>query len=406
MNFSALAARPLTYLATVLAVSTTALFAPGAHAKDARGETKEWAILVFMNGHNNLDSFTTMNLKEIEKIGSTASTHVVVQWASAAAATTKRLYMEKSTDPSNVTSTVVQDLPRVDMGDYKQLVEFVRWAKENYPAKHYMIDVWDHGNGWKAADTSTIFRDLSYDDSSGNHITTEQLGLAMNDIKGVLGKNVDVFGTDACLMAMLEVAGEMQGTVDYYIGSQDLEPGAGWPYDGILNSFEASADKSPAALSRIVSDEYVKSYQAGTHGSGTATYSAWDMSKFANVEKAVGALATSFAGLDANATSAARTAIGQSANFYFSDYVDLGDVLKQTMLTNTSVDTAAVAAAKAALGEFVVHNADTADRSASTGVSVWIPTSKYSYSTLATRYSGLQFAKATGWDKALAHIAQ
>ena len=43
---------------------------------------------------------------------------------------------------------VLEKLPPVDMGDYRQVVNFVRWAKVNYPAKRYMLIIENHGDGW------------------------------------------------------------------------------------------------------------------------------------------------------------------------------------------------------------------------------------------------------------------
>ena len=52
-------------------------------------------------------------------------------------------------------------------------------------------------------------KDISYDDVSGHVITTEQLALAMGEIQKITGNKVELYGSDACLMAMAEIAGEM-----------------------------------------------------------------------------------------------------------------------------------------------------------------------------------------------------
>ena len=33
------------------------------------------------------------------------------------------------------------------MGNYKRLIEFVRYVKKHYPAKHYALIIWNHGSG-------------------------------------------------------------------------------------------------------------------------------------------------------------------------------------------------------------------------------------------------------------------
>ena len=90
----------------------------------------------------------------METVGSTAQVNVVVQWASKARGTALRLKVQRDNDTENVTSPVLADLGRVDMGDYKKLTEFVKWGMEKFPAKHYLVDVWNHGNGWEKKSAS------------------------------------------------------------------------------------------------------------------------------------------------------------------------------------------------------------------------------------------------------------
>jgi len=179
---------------------------------------KDWTVLVFLNGINSLDSFGPEDINEMEKVGSTDKVNVVVEWGSYSARKVQRLLVTKDDDTNVIGSPILQDLGLKDMGDYKEFLDFVSWGVQNYPAKHYMIDIWNHGNGWeKASRRSLINRDVSYDDISGNKITTEQLGVAMSEIKSMIGRNVDIVGYDACLMAMAEVAGEIVDSVDYMV---------------------------------------------------------------------------------------------------------------------------------------------------------------------------------------------
>jgi len=121
-------------------------------AKAAPLAQKEWTFLLFLNGHNNLSSYGDMNIKDMEKSGSTDQVNYVVEWGSASDVNNKRMLIQKSTNPSQVTSPVVMSVPNVDMGDVKNLVDFVKWGVDNYPAKHYFLAVWNHGSGWHFQD--------------------------------------------------------------------------------------------------------------------------------------------------------------------------------------------------------------------------------------------------------------
>jgi len=77
-------------------------------------------------------------------------------------------------------------------------------------------------------------------------ITTKQLGQALKESAAIIGHPVDVYGSDACLMAMAEVAHEMADSVNVYVGSQEVEPGAGWPYGDFLKLWTAKPTATAA----------------------------------------------------------------------------------------------------------------------------------------------------------------
>src|SRR4051812_33685323 len=82
----------------------------------AMAAEKEWTFLLFLNGNNNLDSFGKLNINQMEKVGSSDQVNLVVQWASKANHGTKRLYVQKDDNASQVTSPIVQDMGQIDMG--------------------------------------------------------------------------------------------------------------------------------------------------------------------------------------------------------------------------------------------------------------------------------------------------
>lgn len=68
----------------------------------------------------------------------------------------------------------------------------------------------------------------------------------------------DIMGFDACLMQMAEHAHQYQDDADILIGSEEVEPGAGWTYDPIVAA--AFKGASPEELAKTV----VKSYSGPT----------------------------------------------------------------------------------------------------------------------------------------------
>jgi hypothetical protein len=391
----------------------SASLVPTARAEEAPAKPmKEWTFLVYLNGNNNLDRFGAMNLNQMEKVGSSDQLNVVVQWASFQRKTVQRLYVQKDNDEKKVTSPVIQDMGKVDMGDYRSVIEFVRWATVNYPAKHYFIDIWDHGSGWhslaaeKARENRGVFTpsDISWDDITGNHMTTEQLGLALNESAKLIGHKVDVYGSDACLMAMAEVAGEMADSVQIFAGSQELEPGAGWPYDTFLAAWTANPAATPTQVGQYLTSTYVKSYQGGTNGNEEVTFSAYDMDKYPALVAAVSGLSANLAVLGAADRSSVMKAADQAIYFYYSDYVDLGDFMRNLESARTAVASDVLTQAKAAMQDFVIANGVTSSYAKASGLSIWLPGSQSLYNTHSARYQGLQFAKQTHWGDTLAAL--
>lgn len=344
-------------------------------------DMKDWTMLVYLNGHNNLDSFGATNVSQMQTADN-PNVNIVVQWASLSYGKTRRVLVTHNN------AQVLSELAPVDMGDYNSLIDFIKWGVANYPAKHYLVDVWNHGNGWKleALDRGTVrggfhALDISYDDTTGHSINSQQLGLAMKAAAQVMGHNVDVYGSDACLMAQVEVDYELAGSVDYVVGSEETEPGDGWPYDKLL----AQWGDSPAEVAKTLATVYVANYPGQD-----VTMSAADMSQFPAL---VGSL-KQLKGLMLKNLSEAKTAVGQAQSFTFSDYVDLGGFIQ-----NFQPSAKESKAVSAALSSFIMLSQGDGAHKGASGLDLWIPVSDDS-SDLA-KYQGLGFDKETGWSDML-----
>lgn len=368
---------------------------------------KDWTVLVFLNGINNLDSYGAEDINEMEKVGSTDNVNVVVEWGSYSARKVKRLLVTKDENTNVVSSPILQDLGLRDMGSYKELIDFVSWGIKNYPAKHYMLDVWNHGNGWeKRVRRSLINRDVSYDDISGNRITTEQMGFVMNEIKSKIGRNFDILGFDACLMAMAEVAGEVAESVDYMVASEDLEPGDGWPYDDFLSAIhQGDILASPRAVAGALVETYAASYEGGSQGTSSITLSNFDLNAFRNSYGTFKNFADALNVVASSNPKLLMNAVRNSKSFYVSEYRDLGSFLDQVQGQDLGVDRSVVSALASQLKEIVTANRGTGSFESVQGLSITLPTSSYFWPSYGSRYVGFKFDQATGWSKWIENIS-
>lgn len=381
------------------------------HAATAAPQ-KEWTFLIFLNGNNNLDSFGAFNINQMEQIGSTDKVNVVVQWASINNRKVQRLFVTKDANKSKVTSPVIEDMGQVDMGDWRNLVEFIRWGAQTFPAQHYFVDVWNHGSGWhaiQAQKSGGTFHptDISWDEISGNSITTKQLGQAMSEASRAIGQKIDLYGSDACLMAMAEVAGEMKNSVQVFAGSQELEPGAGWPYDDLLREWNSRANATAADVAKILTDVYIKSYQGGQNGNDEVTFSAFNLEASDRFYGAVTRLGDQLMKLDANSRKAVLKAVKASQAFYYDDYVDFGSFVGEVEKAKVAkIDSDLIRDVRGAIQSYVIANGVTSNYARATGVSMWIPSTMRKFNSYIERYSALEFQAETRWADAVRFILQ
>ena len=183
-------------------------------------------MLVYSVSDNNLYEYMQADLDEAERIGSTAEMNVVVETSHQPKGGNVVRMQLNSDQTEGLTSPVVQDLgPSYDMGKADSLAESIAWAQKNYPAKHFMVIMSDHGGGWQGANQSES-------QNSWMNIADIEAGLKKAVEKS--GQKIDVVGFDECLMASAEVAHQLSGTADYMVASEEVEGGAGWQYDEAL----------------------------------------------------------------------------------------------------------------------------------------------------------------------------
>ncbi|HCC48003.1 MAG TPA: hypothetical protein DEQ38_07820, partial [Elusimicrobia bacterium] len=288
----------------------------------------EWTIMVFSSAKNDLEKYLLMDLNEMELVGSTAKVNIVAEvgridgydssdgnWTGV-----RRYLITKDSDKTKMGSKMLQDLGMIDQGDYRNLAAFGKWAKAAYPAKKYMLIVSNHGSGWeKGVQTITQNKGISYDEQSGNHINTPELGLALKEI----GK-VDVFGTDACLMQMAEVVYEIKDSVDYIVGSEETEPGDGYTYNDFLGPVIARPTMTPIELGKQAVNAYADHYDKIDQGHTQSLAKASSVNKLLTVSNEFAA-----AVMASGEKALAKTSRDATINFAMDENRDMYDFARR-----------------------------------------------------------------------------
>ena len=180
------------------------------------------------------------------------------------------------------------------MGDPRNLVNFTKWAAQNYPADHYYLAVDDHGNS---------IAGIAWDDSSDDdNLTPPELYAALKEITNNGARKIDVLDWEACLMQTFEGAYDVRNFANYLFGFESVSYG-GNTYPKYFENLTASS--TPAQFVQSALDAYF----AGR--SGAVVGSVLDLSQIGAVQGAVDNLADALLsqlGTQKDAMTAARTA--------------------------------------------------------------------------------------------------
>ena len=381
---------------TALIASTAIMFTtanleaakPNTQAKKA--VTKDWTVAVFLNADNNLDYFGVQDQNEMAKVGSNDYMNIVTL-IDRERGPAQINYIEKD----NIKK--IKDMGELDMGDYKEFVKFVKFVKDNYPAKKYCFSIWNHGSGWKNKEKN-IVRGVSYDDSSNNHITTNQLSVALKEANEILGQKIDVLCFDACLMQMAEVLYACKDYTKYMVASEETEPGDGAPYDEILK--DVKKGMTPADFADNWVGSYLTSYSDMSDNPQATTQSAVDMSKVDKLIDAINGFAKAvIAGKHAGIVGRAQA---WSQHYAYNENIDLISLFNSMIIYLKEIKdpglTTAIEKVRAAVKEAVITNGYTDEGlENSHGVAIFLPSAMGA--RVPKLYRELAFAKDTMWDE-------
>lgn len=225
------------------------------------------------------------DLEEMIQVGSTEQVKIVVQIDNIASSTEPncRRYLIL-----NGQKQLLSDLGEVDMANPQTLIEFARFVNSHFSAKKYLLILWDHGNGWPIGSYGADYeKGVIYDQSSNNWIGVAdgELRYAITEIKKVLRKKLSIIGFDACLMGMVEVASEISDGAEIMFASEEVTPWDGLPYNDVLSVICDEPDISQSALAKRMVDITINSYNNGSQGYESCTYSAIDLKQYVKAQK-------------------------------------------------------------------------------------------------------------------------
>jgi hypothetical protein len=410
-------------------------------------EKPSWTFMVYMAGFNNLSPAATEDLDEMRTVGSTDDVNIAVFVKRLDRESAERIVVRKNGEGEE--PDLIGD---ADSGNPQTLLDFVRWAAKEAPADRYGLVVWNHGSGWSVDDLEEVYtqvrgqrgdsgvttrelgvrsnqqigrtlfkssvaevlaipdmhaRAIASDDGTGHSLDTIELRNALEKAVEAIGQPLDLLGLDACLMSTLEVAYEAQPYAKAVVGSEELEPGDGWPYELILADLAAEPSIDGAELGKRIVKHYLDSY-ANQQGQWPVTQCAISAAGIEGFAGELDGLSTALQGVLADDAAVTRVLRAHSRSPRFTgELVDLRAFC--TNLAGEGISDEVTSAAESVIqalapNGYVLaegHHGPTVDGVG--GVTAYLPPPTEAPSQF---YADLRFAKEHGWDEFIAAYRQ
>jgi hypothetical protein len=319
--------------------------------------------MVYMAGYNNLSPFAQADLEEMRRVGSTDDVKIAVFQKRLGKTTARHIIVGKDGE-----NEIWENVGAADSGNPQTVVDFVRWVAQAAPAERYALVLWNHGSGWQPDDLDDLYdevrrernvgrvtarelnilserqvgfsffttsveevlaqpsagaRAILSDDGTGHSLDTIELDRVLERAHEHLDKKLDLLGMDACLMSTLEVSSQVRDHVSHVVGSEELEPGDGWPYTDILSHLSSNPNMEGQDLGRTVVDCYIDSYR-DRKNQWPVTQCALDAGGLDGFAASLDRLATELQGAVGSELGAARVVQAQSRSTEFiGDLVDI-----------------------------------------------------------------------------------
>ena len=224
----------------------------------------KWTFMVYIVGDNNLDAYVPLDIEtELAPAGSNDDISVVALADRAATAEwTQTLLFYVTQDMEATPENAVQDWGEANMGDPQTLTDFIQWTKDNYPADHYALSLWNHGWSWRPDHSMR-------DDTDGDTLDQHELEAVLDEVGPV-----DVIMYDACQMATIENQATVRASSQAIVASQEYYNMDAIEYELIIPELHEDPDMTPEELAVVTSQSASATAERAT--SAVALNGDWD----------------------------------------------------------------------------------------------------------------------------------
>jgi hypothetical protein len=394
---------------------------------------KEWSVLVYFGGDNDLSEEMVWALQEMRKAASLAAVadamNVVALFDPRGENPKRYEIVTPDLRPRGAADGGLEASSRPHASGRKESVSgtvgrFLTTVARDLPrTKHYAIVLSGHGSG--------AVGDFLVDAEPASTLSIPGLRGILERTRAATGAKIDLVGMDSCQMSTIEVGFEIRESARYLVASEGLVLNAGWPYHRVLEALAEDDSSSVPDRARAVAARYLSFYRDYEVAGLSTDVGVTDLSRIEPLADRVRELAEALStilerlaadGLEeafelgelersvpdpgAEGARSVRDALllaHWSAQSYKCDrYVDLHDFCEQLLRFGrgfTGDEALRVRAAadgvREAVSEAVIASGTTgAEFQHSRGLSIYFPWSSRDY---ASEYRNLDFARHTKW---------
>ena len=372
--------------------------------------TREWTLLIYMDGDNNLEKAALNDIEEMERgIEGPMEAIVLIDRAkgydrSEGDWSDTRIYRIRRDTKKGIHSELLATPGELNLGDPAVLKRFIVSGAKTFPARHYGVILWDHGGGWAAHVNDA---DAPGSLNGEDYLTLPELSRALGEsLKEIKRASFDIVGFDMCLMGQIETAVELKGLARVVVASEATEPGNGWPYDEILPEFTKGTQGVRRIAASIV--EHYGAYYRKTDQS-IYTLTAMDLERLDLLQSALDRLSEKIEGTLSGDWATLARSIFFSEAYMPRDRVqrgkqalasvDLMDTLKRIRLNSRSFHAMkAYEKVVDAMDRFILATTSSSARRLSNGLAIYAPVSDKVFNR---RYEATRFSAGSAWIKML-----
>ena len=150
------------------------------------------------------------------------------------------------------------------------------------------------GKSMKMTDFYAVLEGLASNKKQLQKIADE-LGFERDDreseTRELLGQKLDILGFDSCVMGMLEVGYQFNYVAKTMIASEGSVPSAGWTYAKLLGSLAQQRNLDTPSVAELFVKEFIRSQDSYTIGGVSVDMAAWDLTRFGHLADAFDGLA-------------------------------------------------------------------------------------------------------------------